>query len=69
MRSIARLLFGPAGDRPLDDLAPESGERRMTTRAREAGDWCQTTPGAGSARWVATPRAHRGPVGPRRRRG
>ena len=69
MRSIARLLFGPDGDRLLDELAPVSGERRMTTRAREAGEWCGTTPGADSARWVGPPRAHRRPAAPRRGRG
>jgi hypothetical protein len=50
MRSVARLLLGPEGDRLLDLLAPDSDERRMTARVREAGEWCQSTPGAGSLR-------------------
>jgi hypothetical protein len=69
MRSIARLLFGPDGDRLLDLLEPESGERRMTARVREAGEWCQTTPGAGPAHRTAPPRAGRLAADPRRRRG
>jgi hypothetical protein len=68
MRSIAQLLFGPDGDRLLDELTSESGERRMTTRVSEAGDWCQTTPGADALRWVGPPSAHRRPA-PRRGRG
>lgn len=57
MRSVARLLFGPDGDRLLDMIAPDTrNERGMADRAREAGEWCQTTPGAGSpARWVTPP--------------
>jgi hypothetical protein len=65
MRGIARRLFGPNGDRPLDLLGPESGERRMAARVGEAGDWCQTTPSADSARWAATPRARRRAADPR----
>ena len=68
MRGIARRLFGPDGDKLLDLLGPESGERRMAARVGEAGDWCQSTPGAGSARWAATPRAHRRAADPRPRR-
>jgi hypothetical protein len=69
MRSIARLLFGPDADRLLDELTPESGERRMTARAREAGEWCGTTPDADPARWLGPPHTHRRPANPRRRRG
>ena len=50
MTGIARLLFGPEGDGLLDPLAPDSGERRMAARVREAGEWCQSAPGAGSLR-------------------
>lgn len=68
MRDIARLLFGPGEDRLPDLLAPDSGERRMTARVREAGEWCQTTPGAGRPDREAAPlRAN--PPGGRRRRG
>ena len=56
MRSIARLLFGPEGDRIADLFAPgehdehgmdEHGmdEHGMAERVRQAGEWCQTTPG------------------------
>jgi hypothetical protein len=68
MRGIARRLFGPDGDRLLDLLGPESGERRMAARVGEAGDWCQTTPSADSPRWTTTPRAHHRTAAPRRRR-
>jgi len=73
MRSIARLLFGPEGDRIADLLAPgehdEHGmdEHGMAERVRQAGEWCQTTPGRS--------RTHRRPLrsqptlGPRRGRG
>jgi len=50
MRSVARLLFGPEGDRLLDLLGPTSEERRMAAQVREAGEWCKSTPGAGSLR-------------------
>jgi hypothetical protein len=69
MRSFARLLFGPDGDKLLDLLEPESGERRMTARVREAGEWCQTTPGAGSDHRAAPLRARHWAADPRRRRG
>jgi hypothetical protein len=65
MRGIARRLFGPDGDKLLDLLGPESGEGRMAARVGEAGEWCQSTPGADSARWASTPRAHRRPAAPR----
>jgi hypothetical protein len=68
MRSIARLLFGPDEARLLDVLGPESGERRMAARVEEAGEWCQSTPGAGSARWAAMARPRRWPADPRPRR-
>jgi hypothetical protein len=46
MRSIARLLFGPEGDRIADLFVPgEHDEHGMAARAKEAGEWCQTTPG------------------------
>ena len=46
MRSIARLLFGPEGDRIADLFAPgEHDEHGMADRVRQAGEWCQTTPG------------------------
>lgn len=48
MIDVARLLFGPEGDRLLDPLAPADEERRMADRVREAGEWCQSTPGADS---------------------
>jgi hypothetical protein len=49
MRNIARLLFGPDGDRLLDLVTQDGrGEDRLAARTREAGEWCQTTPGAGS---------------------
>lgn len=68
MRGIARRLFGPDGDRLLDLLGPESGDRRMAARVGEAGDWCQSTPSADSARWAAAPRARRWAADPRPRR-
>lgn len=50
MRSITRLLFGPEGDRIADLFAPgDHDEHGMAARAREAGEWCQTTPGASRA--------------------
>ncbi len=54
MRSIARLLFGPEGDRIADLFAPgEHDEHGMAARVREAGEWCQTTPGASrSQSWI-----------------
>jgi hypothetical protein len=46
MRSIARLLFGPEGDRIADLFAPgEHDEHGMAERVRESGEWCRTTPG------------------------
>ena len=46
MRSIARLLFGPEGDRIADLFAlGEHDEHGMAERVRQAGEWCQTTPG------------------------
>ena len=67
MRSITRLLFGPEGDKIADLFAPgEHGEYGMAERVRQAGEWCQTTPGRS--------RVHRRPLhsqptlGPRRRR-
>jgi hypothetical protein len=58
MRSIARLLFGPEGGRLADLFAPDGhDEGGMAARARQAGEWCQTTPGAGwPARRVGSPR-------------
>jgi hypothetical protein len=68
MRSITRLLFGPEGDRIADLFAPgEHDEHSMAERVRQAGEWCQTTPGGS--------RIHRRPLrsqptlGPRRGRG
>jgi hypothetical protein len=68
MRSIARLLFGPDGDRIADLFAPgEHDEHGMAERLRESGEWCQTTPGSS--------RIHRRPLhsqptfAPRRGRG
>jgi hypothetical protein len=68
MRSITRLLFGPEGDRIADLFAPgEHDEHGMAERVRQAGEWCQTTPGRS--------RIHRRPghsqptLGPRRGRG
>lgn len=50
MRKVARLLFGPGGDRLLDLVTPDTrAENELASRVREAGEWCQTTPGAGSA--------------------
>jgi hypothetical protein len=68
MRGIARLLFGPEGDKLLDVLGPESGERRMAAQAGEAGEWCQSTPSADSVRWAAAPRARRRVADPRPKR-
>jgi hypothetical protein len=49
MRNIARLLFGPDGDRLLDLVTQDGrGEDGLAARTRAAGEWCQTTPGAGS---------------------
>jgi hypothetical protein len=49
MPNIARLLFGPEGDKLLDLLTPDSRrERDLTDQVREAGEWCQSTPGSGS---------------------
>ena len=51
MRSIARLLFGPEGDRIADLFAPgEHDEHGMADRVRQAGEWCQTTPGSSRIR-------------------
>jgi hypothetical protein len=51
MRSIARLLFGPEGDRIADLFAPgEHDEYGMAERVRQAGEWCQTTPGGSRIR-------------------
>ena len=68
MRSITRLLFGPEGDRIAGLFAPgEHDEHGMAERVRQAGEWCQTTPGRS--------RIHRRPLrsqpalGPRRGRG
>jgi hypothetical protein len=68
MRSIARLLFGPEGDRIADLLAPgEHDERGMADRVRQAGEWCQTTPGRTPIR--SRPLHGQPAFGPRRRRG
>jgi hypothetical protein len=68
MRSIVRLLFGSEGDRITDLFTPgEHDEHGMAERVRQAGEWCQTTPGRS--------RIHRRPLrsqptlGPRRGRG
>ncbi|HEX4399321.1 MAG TPA: hypothetical protein VH136_16905 [Trebonia sp.] len=46
MRSIARLLFGPEEHRIADLFVPgEHDEHSMAERVRQAGEWCQTTPG------------------------
>lgn len=67
MRSIARLLFGPDGDKLLDLLAPGDHERDMADRARQSGEWCQTTPG--TSRTQSRPRPSQPTVAPRRNRG
>jgi len=68
MRSIARLLFGPEGDRIADLFAPgEHDEHGMADRVRQAGEWCQTTPGRSRIRRRLP---HSQPTfGPRRGRG
>jgi hypothetical protein len=49
MRNIARLLFGPEGDRLIDLVAQDDhDENGLAARTMEAGEWCKTTPGAGS---------------------
>ena len=51
MRSIARLLSGPNGDRIADLFAPgEHDEHGMAERVRESGEWCQTTTGGSRIR-------------------
>jgi hypothetical protein len=68
MRSIARLLFGPEGDRLIDLVAPgEHDEHGMAARVRQAGEWCQTTPGR--SRTPSRPRPSQPAFGPRRERG
>jgi hypothetical protein len=68
MRSIARLLFGPEGDRIADLFAPgEHDEHGMAARVRESGEWCQTTPGRFRAQ--SRPRPSRPAFGPRLGRG
>jgi hypothetical protein len=67
MRSIARLLFGPEGDRIADLFAPGDHEREMADRVRQAGEWCQTTPGRSRPR--NRPRPSQPAFAPRRRRG
>jgi hypothetical protein len=68
MRSIARLLFGPEGDRIADLYAPgEHDEHGMADRIRQAGEWCQTTPGR--SRIHSRPLQSRPTFRPRRGRG
>ena len=68
MRSIARLLFGPEGDRIADLYAPgEHDEHGMADRVRQAGEWCQTTPGRSRIR--SRPLHSQPAFGPRRGRG
>ena len=68
MRSIARLLFGPDEDRLPDLFAPgDHDEHGMAARAREAREWCQTTPGWSGPR--SRPRPSQPTFGPRRGRG
>ena len=71
MRGIARLLFGPEGDRIADLFTPgdhgDHGEHGMAARAREAREWCQTTPGWSGPR--SRPRPSQPAFGPRRGRG
>jgi hypothetical protein len=51
MRNIARLLFGPDRDRLLDLIVQDGrDEDGLAARTTEAGEWCRTTPGAGSLR-------------------
>lgn len=67
MRNIARLLFGPEGDRLLDLFAPGDRERDLAEQARQAGEWCQSTPGR--SRPQSRPRHSQPTLGPRRGRG
>jgi hypothetical protein len=72
MRSIARLLFGPEGDRIADLFAPgEHDEHGMADRVRQAGEWCQTTPGRSRihGRIDGRPLHSQPAFGPRRGRG
>lgn len=67
MRSIARLLFGPDGDKLLDVFSPGDRERYMADRARRSGEWCQTTPG--TSRTQNRPRQSQPTIASRRGRG
>jgi len=70
MRNIARLLFGPDGDRLRDLLTPDSRqERDMADRVREAGEWCQSTPGSGALHVERRGGHGRAVIRPRRGRG
>ena len=56
MRGIAKLLFGGDGGAADDGgrlrglLAGDEDWYRLADEARQAGEWCGTTPGAGAVR-------------------
>jgi hypothetical protein len=55
MRELAELLLGRALDPDL--FEPEDGHR---ARVRESGEWCQSTPGHESFRWLGAVAAEKG---------
>ena len=55
MRKLAALLLGQALDPDL--FEPEDGYR---ARIRESGEWCQSTPGHESVRWLGAVVAGKG---------
>lgn len=66
MRDIARLLFGPEADRLLTLFEPDPrDESGLAARVRQAGEWCQTTPGAKPSARGAIIRARPGRRGTR----
>jgi hypothetical protein len=75
MGDIAKLLFGRDADRLLDLFTGDNGDLTgdnadgfgMADRARRAGEWCGSTPGAGSAAGAARPHGTRRQVIVRKR--
>ena len=63
MRKLAALLLGQALDPDL--FEPEDGHH---ARIRESGEWCQSTPGHDSLRWLGAAVAEKAEKGARDRR-